>query len=91
MPKKFISMGIVTIPTMVREEMNAPICMNPAPASSNIAAVGKATNGGINVIAPTSPDKITPIQPEFLPINWDMTSVLTTVSKTLISKTTANN
>lgn len=47
-------------PTIISEDINAPICIYPAPLSSSIAAVGKAINPGIRVIEPTIAASATP-------------------------------
>ena len=60
LPKYFISTGMVTIPTIIRDEINAAICMYPAPFSNNNAAVGNAIKPGIKVTAPTKDAIITP-------------------------------
>ena len=81
LPKYLISTGIVMIPTIIRVEINAPICIYPAPFSNRSAAVGKATKPGINVIDPMIADKITPNHPESDPIILEMISGLSRASK----------
>ena len=48
--------------------------MYPAPFFNNNAAVGKATNVGINVTEPIIAAIITPINPDFSPIIDDILS-----------------
>ena len=67
LPNYLISRGRVITPTIIREDMNAPICIYPAPVLGSIAAVGKAIKSGISVIAPITDVRMVPDQHERLP------------------------
>ena len=80
LPKVLISIGIVTTPTIVSVQMNATICVIPAPLFSNAEANGNATNPGISVIEPTSVAISTPNTPEFEPIKAEIALASRTLS-----------
>ena len=83
-PKVLISSGIVTIPTIIRVETNAAICIYPAPFFNSAAAKGKATNPGISVIEPITEAAATPHMPEFVPSSFVIVSGLNMASATPI-------
>ena len=68
LPKYLISTGKVIIPTIIRVDIKDAICIEPAPFSKRIAAVGKATNPGIKVTEPMIEAIIIPNQPDSAPI-----------------------
>jgi len=73
-PKYLISMGIVTMPTIISVDMKAAICMYPAPFCNRAAANGKAINAGTNVIDPIIAAINTPYHPDSLPNNFEICS-----------------
>ena len=72
LPKYLNSIGKVTIPTIIKLDMKPPICMYPAPFCSRSAAVGKATNPGINDIDPIKIDADRPKKPDSSPIRAEI-------------------
>lgn len=80
LPKYFISTGIVTIPTIIRVDINTAICIKPAPLFNKAEASGKATNPGIKVIEPIRDAINIPSHPDFCPINPEIISGLNTAS-----------
>ncbi|WZL72343.1 hypothetical protein QBE52_14780 [Clostridiaceae bacterium 35-E11] len=68
-----------------------PFFIYPAPLFNSIAAVGKATNHGINVIAPTTVAKITSSHSDSLPMILDMNSASNAASNIPTSIITPKN
>ncbi len=66
-PKVLTSIGNVIMPTIIRVETKAAICVIPAPLFSKAAASGKATNPGMSVIDPSIAAIKIPAMPEFDP------------------------
>lgn len=75
----------------MRVDINAPICIYPAPPSNNRPAVGKAMKPGIRVIAPTTAAMITPNQPEEGPMSLEMSSGLIIASNKPTNKITSKD
>jgi len=74
LPKYLISTGIVTIPTIIKVEINTANCVRPAPLFRSAAASGKATKPGIKVMEPIKEAKTIPSHPDCPPISVDIIS-----------------
>jgi hypothetical protein len=74
LPKIFISIGAVTIPTITSVVTKAEIVITVAPDRSNDPANGNATNEGIKVIAPSTAATIVAKNPASAPTRLEMVS-----------------
>ena len=91
LPRYFISIGIVIIPTVVSVDTNTAICTIPAPFFISSATMGNAIITGTIAIAPTNEVRSIPVNPVSLPITRFVVSGESTASTTPAKRRMATN